>query len=62
MKKLQGNRGLVNRKATSISIEKTLFNEFKRLADETKVPMSRLMDEAIELLLEKRKPNKKGRI
>lgn len=46
---------LVNRIRISNSIDKKLFEELKKLSEETKVPMSRLLDEAIEDLLNKRK-------
>lgn len=46
---------LVNRIRISNSIDKKLFEELKKLSEETKVPMSRLLDEAIEDLLKKRR-------
>ena len=52
--KLKGNRGLVNRKSLSSSLDKPLYEKLKTLSDITKVPLSKLLDEAVELLLEKR--------
>ena len=47
-------RGLKNRKPLSNAIKTELYNDLKKLSDETKVPISRLLDEAIEDLLKKR--------
>jgi hypothetical protein len=49
------NRGLKNRTAISNSIDNTLYEKFVKLHIETKIPQSKLLDEAIELLLIKRK-------
>ena len=46
---------LVHRIRISNSIDKELYNKLKELSEETKVPMSKLLDEAIEDLLNKRK-------
>lgn len=46
---------LVNRVRISNSIDKKLYEKLKKLSEETKVPMSKLLDEAIEDLLKKRK-------
>jgi len=46
---------LVNRVRISNSIDKVLYEKLKKLSEETKVPMSKLLDEAIEDLLKKRK-------
>lgn len=46
---------LVNRIRISNSIDKELFEKLKKLSEDTKVPMSKLLDEAIEDLLIKRK-------
>ena len=51
------NRGLKNRKTISNAVRSDLVDALKQLSDETKVPMSKLLDEAIELLLEKRQPS-----
>lgn len=47
------DRGLVTREAFSNSIDKNLSAEFRQLAKDTRIPMSKLLDEAIEMLLEK---------
>lgn len=52
------NRGLKNRKTISNAVRSDLVDALKDLSDETKIPMSKLLDEALELLLEKRKPSK----
>lgn len=46
---------LVNRVRITTSIDKKLYDKLKKLSDKTKVPMSKLYDEAIEDLLDKRK-------
>lgn len=53
--KLWGGAMLVHRIRISNSIDKELYEKLKRLSAETKVPMSKLLDEAIEDLLKKRK-------
>lgn len=45
------NKDLKNRHPFSNSIDNNLWLKFKELTDETKVPMSKLLDKAIELLL-----------
>ena len=47
-------RGLKNRKPLSNAIRNELHEGLKELSDKTKVPISRLLDEAIEDLLKKR--------
>lgn len=47
------NRGLANRRAFSNAIDAKLFDDFTKLAAETKIPKSKLLDEAIELLIKK---------
>ena len=49
-------RGLKNRKPLSNAVKIELYEGLKELSDETKIPMSRLLDEAIEDLLHKRNP------
>lgn len=51
---LTNNRGLKNRKTISNAIRTDLHDKLKDLSEETKIPMSRLLDEAIEYLLENR--------
>lgn len=52
------NRGLKTRKNMSSTVESELLERLRGLSDETKVPISKLLDEAIEDLLIKRKPSK----
>lgn len=49
-------RGLKTRKPISNAIRTELHDGLRILSDETKVPISRLLDEAIEDLLKKRSP------
>lgn len=44
-------RGLTNRRNLSNAIDKDLFEKFDSLAYETRIPKSKLLDQAIELLL-----------
>ncbi|HDR8408798.1 TPA: ribbon-helix-helix domain-containing protein [Bacillus nitratireducens] len=53
------NRGLKTRKALSNAVRMDLYEQLKNLSDETKIPMSKLLDEAIEDLIVKRKPTNK---
>lgn len=46
---------LVHRIRISNSIDKKLYEKLKELSQESKIPMSKLLDEAIEDLLKKRK-------
>ena len=46
-------RQLKNRIRISSSIDINLNNKLKALSEETKIPISKLLDEAIELLLKK---------
>lgn len=52
------NRGLKNRKTISNAVRSDLADGIRKLSEETQIPMSRLLDEAIEDLLKKRKPSK----
>lgn len=45
------NRGLKNREAFSNSLRKDLFQQLKEISDRTQIPMSKLLDRAVELLL-----------
>lgn len=47
-------RGLKTRKPLSNAVKIELYDALKKLSDETKVPISKLLDEAIEDLLRKR--------
>ena len=55
---VNNNRGLKTRKALSNAVRMDLYEQLKKLSDETKIPMSKLLDEAIEDLITKRKPTK----
>jgi predicted transcriptional regulator len=44
---------LKNREMYSTSIDKELLAQLKKLSESTRIPQSRLMDEAIEDLLKK---------
>lgn len=44
---------LKNRVRTSDSVDKNLYEELKNISKKTKIPRSKLIDEAIELLLTK---------
>jgi hypothetical protein len=48
------NVSLKNRSQFSSTLDKDLKLKLKDLSDETKVPISKLLDEAIVLLLQKR--------
>ncbi|MBB6731898.1 ribbon-helix-helix domain-containing protein [Cohnella zeiphila] len=48
-----GNRGLINRKAISNSLRKDLADKFEELHLNTDIPKSKLLDQAVTLLLEK---------
>lgn len=45
---------LKNRVRIGSAIDKDLYNKLQELSRETKVPISKLLDEAIELLMQKR--------
>lgn len=47
-------RGLKNRKPLSNAVRIELYEQLRILSDDTKIPMSKLLDEAIEDLLKKR--------
>ena len=53
---MNNNRGLKTRRAISNAVRMDLYERLKELSDVTKIPMSKLLDEAIEDLLSKRKP------
>lgn len=55
---MTSKRGLKNRKPLSNAIRIDLHEQLKSLSDESKVPISKLLDEAIEDLLQKRKSTK----
>src|SRR5699024_3102556 len=45
---MTNNRGLKNRNPLSNAVKTELYNSLRELSKETKVPISRLLDEAIE--------------
>ena len=47
------NRGLKNRKPISNAVRNELAEALKQLSDVTKIPMSKLLDEALEDLINK---------
>ncbi|WP_425203583.1 ribbon-helix-helix domain-containing protein [Priestia megaterium] len=47
-------RGLKSRRPLSNAVKIELYERLKGLSEETKIPMSKLLDEAIEDLLKKR--------
>lgn len=46
------NRGLTNRVAISNAIDKELYTKLKAYSEETGIPMSKLLDKAVKMLLE----------
>lgn len=52
---MNDKRGLKTRKPLSNAVKVELYEQLKQLSDESKIPMSKLLDEAIEDLLIKRK-------
>ena len=46
------NRGLKNRVAISNAIDKELHTKLKAYSEETGIPMSKLLDKAVKMLLE----------
>ncbi len=53
---------LVNRKRFTNSVDKNLLSEIRKLSDDTRIPLSKLLDEAIADLLKKydKNPELKG--
>lgn len=53
------SRGLKNRTPISNAVNTKLYEQLKQLSKETMIPMSRLLDRGIELVLEEyKKPAK----
>lgn len=50
---MTNNRGLKNRKTISNAVRNELAEALKQLSDVTKIPMSKLLDEALEDLINK---------
>ena len=49
------NPNLKNRVVPNSAVDKTLYEKIRGISKETKIPISKLLDKAIELLLEKYK-------
>ena len=47
--------GLINRVRISNAIDKELYAQLKQISDETMIPISKLLDRAIKLLIEEHK-------
>ena len=45
------NKDLVTRKRLSTSVDKDILKESKKISDDTKIPFSKLMDEALNDLI-----------
>ena len=45
---------LKNRTQFTSTLQNELYEEIKQISDETKVPISRLFDEAVKLLMDKK--------
>ena len=50
---MTNNRGLKNRKTISNAVRTELADSLKQLSESTKIPMSKLLDEALEGLIKK---------
>ena len=48
---MQENRGLKNRIAISNAIDKELYSRLKSYSEETSIPISKLLDKAIDMYL-----------
>ncbi len=57
---MSGNPNLKNRHAFSSAVDKKLYETFEQIHQETRIPKSKLLDEAIQLLIEKYKPTKES--
>ena len=47
--------GLTNRIRISNAVDKELYAQLKQISDETMIPISKLLDQAIKLLIEEHK-------
>ena len=47
------NRGLKNRTAISTAVDNEIYKRLKSYSDETSIPMSKLLDKAILMFLER---------
>ena len=52
------NKYLVTRKRLSTSVDKDILKESKKISDDTKIPFSKLMDEALNDLIIKYREKK----
>ena len=52
-----GNPNLKNRVIPNSAVDKKLYDQLREYSKESKIPISRLLDEAIEDLLKKRTSN-----
>ena len=50
-----GNPKLKNRVIPNSAVDKILYDKLREYSKESKIPISRLLDEAIELLLDSKK-------
>lgn len=48
------NKRLINRTPINNAVKNELYEGLKKLSDETMIPMSKLLDEALQDLLKKR--------
>ena len=54
----KNKRGLKNRTPISNAVYTKLYEQLKQLSDDTMIPISKLLDKAIELVLEEYKSTK----
>lgn len=54
----KNKRGLKNRTPISNAVDTKLYEQLKKLSDDTMIPISRLLDRAIELVLDEYKSTK----
>ena len=52
------SRGLKNRTPISNAVDTKLYEQLQQLSKDTMIPISKLLDRAIELVLEEYKPAK----
>jgi len=50
---LENKRGLKTRKPLSNAVRIELYDQLKSISEETRIPMSKLLDEALEDLIKK---------
>ena len=56
------NNGLTNRTQFTTSTKNELYIKYKELSEETRIPATKLLDEALTDLLKKYKKKKKGAV